>query len=449
MPALAQVAEKTGPPSSSSNQDQSDRNKRERWPEWLKLGAELRGRAESSTSLDSDYGGLYLNRLRLDAAVQPLPWLRLFIQEQDARAVSLGGRSDPAGLRDPFELHQAYLDLGRPEAGWQLRIGRQALAFGDERLVGADNDWDPLGQTFDAVRVDFAGTRFHAAAFAGFRVLQAVRGLDPFDTASRISGLSFEFKTRGSGTLEPYFFWKRGGDTVDLMQNLGHRDVLTPGIRAQGALPQGLDYNVEMALQRGHVVGEAISAWAGHWELGWKPLGDNVGLRLGLEYNFASGDRKTADQRYGTFDDLYPAGFNKYGMADPIAWRNIRYPSLGAELPVTRHWTLYGCYRHYWLASVQDGLYPGGDEYIVKNPAAGTDVGGQALVSMEYIVSKHWRLYAGYGYLLPGGFLRQSGYAEARQTAYWSRVLPSDPCLGNYPDPLDPSCRPECNALSG
>lgn len=31
---------------------------------------------------------------------------------------------------------------------------------------------------------------------------------------------------------------------------------------------------------------------------------------------------------------------------------------------------LFGCYRHYWLASIHDGLYPGGDEYLVKNPAA-------------------------------------------------------------------------------
>ena len=415
----AQVDEETSPPALSSGHEQSDPHWRIPWPQWLKVGAELRGRVESAPAFDSDDGGrFYLSRLRLDAAVQPASWLRVFVQGQDARAVSLDGRRDPVELRDMFDLHLAYIDLGRPEAGWQLRIGRQALAFGDERLIGADSDWDAFGQAFDALLVGFAGNRFRATAFTGFRVAPEPRRLDPFDTASRVSGLSVAFKTPRDGILEPYFFWKRGANTVDLMENPGHRDVLTPGIRAQGGLPDAIDYNVEMALQRGHVVGDTISAWAGHWELGWKPLGNDFGLRLGLEYNFASGDRDPGDKRYNTFDDLYPAGFNKYGMADPISWRNIRYPAVTAETRLTRHWTLYGCYRHYRLASIQDGLYPGGDEYLVRNAAAGSDVGGQALVSMGYVASRHWSLNAGYGYLFPGDFLRQSGYEAAQRNAF-------------------------------
>jgi len=50
--------------------------------------------------------------------------------------------------------------------------------------------------------------------------------------------------------------------------------------------PAPLDYSVEMALQGGRQ--EAIRAWAGR------------------------------DGRHTTFDDAYPAGYNKYGMADPL-----------------------------------------------------------------------------------------------------------------------------------
>src|SRR4030042_949473 len=82
------------------------------------------------------------------------------------------------------------------------------------------------------------------------------------------------------------------------------RDVAPQGLRGQGNLPRNLDYNVEMALQRGHVVGDNISAWGGHWEAGWKPLGRGVGPRLGLEYNFASGDADPGDARHGSFDDF-------------------------------------------------------------------------------------------------------------------------------------------------
>ena len=106
-------------------------------------------------------------------------------------------------------------------------------------------------------------------------------------------------------------------------------------------------------------------------------------------------------------------------MPDPIAWRNIRYPAVGIEMPVTRRWTTYAGYRHFQLASVHDGLYPGGDRYMVRNPeATSTDVGAHMLVSAAYTHSAHWRLYAGYGYIFPGAYVRQSGCPTPLRTTY-------------------------------
>ena len=422
MTSLAQAPEGTeqqqptpGPEASDQRQP---RKERKGLPSWLKLGVELRGRAESSTAFDSaSEDRFYLNRLRLDVAVEPVTWVRFFFQGQDARAFSLDG-GPHEDLQNTLDLRQAYVDFGRPEGGWHLKAGRQELAVGDERLVAADNYWDCFGQSFDAVGMGFEGARVSVDAFTGFRVQPSRQRIDAFDTGSRISGLTAQFKTRGEGVLEPYILWKRGSDTLDLMEHPGHRDVLTPGVLAKGALPHSLDYNVEMAFQRGHVVADSISAWAGHWELGWKPLGREFGLRLGIEYNFASGDKDPANGTHGTFDDLYPAGYNKYGMQDPIAWRNIRYPAIGVEMPVTKRWTMYGGYRLFRLATIHDGLYPGGDEYLVRNPAAtDTQVGSQALVSAGYSRS-HWRVYGGYGYFFAGAYLRQSGYPAALRTAY-------------------------------
>jgi hypothetical protein len=203
------------------------------------------------------------------------------------------------------------------------------------------------------------------------------------------------------------------------MQHPGHRDVAVPGLRAQGNMPRNLDYNVEMAIQRGHVVGDRLSAWAGHWEIGWKPRGREMGPRLGLEYNFASGDRQPDDQRHNTFDDLYPAGFNQYGITDPFAWRNIRYPAVATDVPLTRRWTVYGGWRSYWLATVNDGLYPGGDEYLTRNSDAGSShIGSQIFFSAGYERSSLWRVHAGYGHLFSGKYLRESGHHSALRTAY-------------------------------
>lgn len=389
-----------------------------RIPRWLQLGVEWRGRAESGNAFDdTSSDGLYLNRLRFNVTVKPQPWMQFFVQAQDARVFSGGPQSD--ALRNTLDMRQAYLNLGRGETGWQLRIGRQELAVGDERLVGADSYWDSFGLAFDAIQIRFRSSSYQMNAFSGFRVQPERSRPDPWDPASRISGLSISRTTKGNGIAELYLLWKRGNDTVDLMHHPGHRDVVTPGIRMQGELPRSLDYNIEVALQRGHVVRDGIAAWAGHWESGWKPLGQDFGMRLSAEYNFASGDDAPSDGRHRTFDDLYPAGFNRFGMADPIAWRNIRYPAGSIEMPLRRHVTLFGAYRYFQLANAKDGLYPGGDAYLVCNPnASSTQVGSHVLISVMYVHSGRWKVYGGYGYVIPGEYLRQSGYSRLLRTAY-------------------------------
>lgn len=390
-------------------------------PSWLRLGGELRGRAEFTVDTVQDRDErLYLNRLRFHVAVEPAPWARLVFEGQDARAYSLRSGLRFEEQHDSLDVRRGYAELGQPEAGWRLRAGRQEVAVGDERLVGADTDWGAFGQTFDALRLSFAHEAWHLDAFTGFRVEPTRRRPDRADRTNRVSGVTLRLHTGpGGGVLEPYFLWKRGGDTVDLMQHRGHRDVVALGLRLQGDLPRSLDYIVEMAAERGHVVGDRVSAWAGHWEVGWMPLGKERGPRLGFEYNVASGDGDPEDGWHHSFDDLYPAGFNQYGISDPFAWRNIRYPGVSADIPLTRRWTLYGGWRSYWLATIQDGLYPGGDKYLVRNPAAtSSHIGSQVFFSAGYARSARWQVHAGYGHLWEGRFLCQSGYRSALTTIY-------------------------------
>jgi hypothetical protein len=409
------------PPAVQTSPDQSERfGNVSGLPRWLRLGFELRGRIEANLDREQDLDErFYLNRLRVGATVQPAAWARFHFQGQDARVLGLGAGSDFAGYRNTFEVRQGYFELGHPEQDWQLRFGRQELALGDERLIGADGYWDRFGLAFDAVRLSWVRNNVRFDTFTGFVVTPARRRPDPFDTGSRISGISVQLPTKGGGVLEPYLFWKRGGDTWNLLGDPGHRDVATPGLRAQGSIPGRLDYNIEMALQRGHLAGDAISAWAGHWDLGWKPLGQEVGPRLSLAYNYASGDADPGDGRHQTFDDMYPAGFNKFGTPDPIAWRNISYPAAEVEVPITRRWTLYGGTRFYWLANARDGLYPGGDEYVVRNPdAASSRVGSQLVFAVAYQHSPRWRVGAGYDKFFAGPYLRQSSLPLALRTVF-------------------------------
>lgn len=75
------------------------------------------------------------------------PWYSAFVDGSDA-----SGHED---LRadDGFDLHQAYIAIGNAmESPLTARIGRQELAYGNERFIGK-GDWNNMGRSFDASKL--------------------------------------------------------------------------------------------------------------------------------------------------------------------------------------------------------------------------------------------------------------------------------------------------------
>lgn len=76
-------------------------------------------------------------------------------------------------------------------------------------------------------------------------------------------------------------------------------------------------------------------------------------------------------------------------------------------------------WRWYWLANRGDGLYPGGDAYVVRHPAAASaEIGHQVYFATGYTPSRRCRVHAGYGHWLTGPYLRQAGYHSMLRTVY-------------------------------
>lgn len=92
-----------------------------------------------------------LSRIRLGARVAMNGWLGAFAQLQDARAWGTEGNTLTDASADRLDLHQGYAELGRAERVLG-RLGRQEVALGDERLIGAVG-WANTGQAFDGARL--------------------------------------------------------------------------------------------------------------------------------------------------------------------------------------------------------------------------------------------------------------------------------------------------------
>jgi hypothetical protein len=374
------------------------------------LSAEERGRAEFIRGLgftpgrDNDY---YLHRLRLNLSLDPVPWLRFYFQGQDSRAPSYR-MPVPDNVANTFDLRQGYVELGRTDKGpWDLRLGRQELIFGEERLVGASN-WGNVGRAFDGARLTWRRPRARLDWFATTLVVPLNGHFDrPRLNDARLYGMYGAFENwLPKSVVEPFFLIKTDNRT--------HISVYTGGARLNGKLPRRLDYDLELALQSGR-------AGAVHGRLGYTLSKDPLSPRLLAEYNYATGHG-----RYGTFDQLYPTNHNKYGTADVIAWRNIHDLMAGSEWKPLRHWKLNLDYHSFWLATRNDALYTEAGAAFVRNPAASSShVGDEVDFQALWRATTKLQLGFGVGHLFPGRFLKDSTPGAGYTYPYilWSYTL--------------------------
>jgi hypothetical protein len=382
-------------------------------PTWLRVRAEQRSRYEGFDGAGFTSGrddAYYLNRLRLSATVQPSSSFSFTTQVQDARVVdkSVGPTGPP--FRDEIDLRLAYAQIGSAKARVTTTLGRQELVFGDQRLIGHLN-WTNTARSFDGARVTIRSRPFTLDVFA-----TSVVALDQSEfNESDFDSSQFYGVYGGTTTLvpravvEPYVLFRVGRDLRSERNLPGDLKAATIGVRFVGGLPAGLDYNTEVAAQVGSLGADDVRAWAGHWQLR-KTIPQARGLRVFGEYNTASGDENPTDGTRGTFDQLYPTGHDKYGLADQVGWRNIHHVRAGGEVLVRKGLVAGAGYHSWWLASRRDALYNAAGA-VVARVAAGAESGhvGQELdVQATYTVSPQLQVSGGYAYIFPGAFLKEA-----------------------------------------
>jgi hypothetical protein len=380
-------------------------------PAWLSVGGQLRARAEAYNNggFKPDNSDQYvLTRVLLSARVRPSNSTSLFVEGMDARGP--WKNKAPAGppFRDHADLRQLYFQAGTDSSPRLLRAGRLELGFGDGRLVGA-LPWANTARTFDGARGIVSGKGYRIDAFASSVVKVEQDRFDKNIPGNNFYGVySTIARLAPKAAVEPFFFWRRQSGLLSEAGARGTMNFGTLGLRAFGKLPRNFDYDAQMAAQNGKLGDESISAWAGHWLLGYAFAKTPLRPRLFAEYNQASGDENPTDNKKGTFDQLYPTGHDKYGLTDLVGWQNMRHVRTGLDVSMSKTWTTTARFSRYWLADAHDALYNGGGAVLARSPTgvAGTDVGRE----LDIIASAKFRAGLGFsgglGYFMPGHFLK-------------------------------------------
>jgi hypothetical protein len=413
------------------------------------IGGQVRGRFEaksgfavsgvvgavdfSQTTPDNNY---WLLREKIHVGYKPVSWLNIFAEGRDSSTFS--DKRTPEPEEDSIDLHQAFIGLGDPKQfPVTAKIGRQELSYGDERLVGGF-DWNNIGRVFDAAKLRFENDTLWVDAFAGRVVLANDGEFNVANDYDWFSGVYASTKTIIPKQETQLYFLARNTGAQSPTATTGSpqaggptaRDIYTVGLRFKSLPGQfgGWDYDAELAGQFGNYFEPSLTnnldhqAFAAHVAGGYTWKDSCCAPRLGLEYNFASGDNNPTDGTHSTFENLFPTNHKFYGFMDFVSWQNIHNVRLTSSVKPAKGLTLTADYHLFWLADTQDYFYgasgaarkTGG--YGLK-PANDSFVGSELDLIATYAVRPYATAQVGYGHFFVGDYVKQS--LAATQDADW------------------------------
>lgn len=407
----------------------------------IKPSAELRVRTERRNNVDFSPKGYDLQygaalRARVGLLATPAKNIELFVQPQFTdyfggfplkaddptfKNQISGGNVPGMGL---FEMHQAnvlFKNVGKTPLS--IKLGRQELNYGDQRLMGSF-DYSMFPRHFDAAKAAYAwGTTVNVDVFAARAFMGPVTRTAGFaknvtndpDKGRDVYGSYVRVVPLAGLTVDAYEFILRDGAKA----RFGAEDpgalpdkavIYTTGTRVQFTMLKGLDAVGELAVQNGrrYNVGHSAYAWAAkatyRAPLPLTPL-------AGAESIFASGDRNPKDGKSEEFENLFPTNHFKYGALDLFGWRNIRaqHATLGLEPRKN-----IGFYLDGWTFSLPETTGPwknagGGLVRAGKaSPTDSHDAGQELDLTARYVLHEKVTFYGHYGKFVPGDLVREA-----------------------------------------
>jgi hypothetical protein len=373
-----------------------------------------------------------LLRTRFHLGYSPTDWLTIFGEGQNS--YSTGDQRNPNPQSDgPVDLHQGYVRLGgTKDLPLSLKVGRQELSYGDERLVGAF-DWDNIGRVFDTAKLRYEQGQFWVDAFIGRVVIPDDNQFDQPNWNDWFSGIYGSTRALVPKTeLQFYFLADNASanspkDVTSAGKGNSPRDIYTIGTRFQ-TLPgqlHGWDLNGEFAGQFGDfeyapgtpgvINGQRLNhlAYATHIEGGYTFTVQDLKPRLALGFDYASGDDNPNDKEHNTFVNLYPTNHKFYGAMDFLSWQNLIDPYFKASIAPAKGLSVALTYNALWLATTSDFFYQANQAPRTTggygiHAQEGSFAGQEIDLVATYQPTAFLQVQGGFGHYFTGNYVNQT-----------------------------------------
>lgn len=411
----------------------------------------------------------FLQRFRVGVLIKPTDWLKIYAQGQDSREINSDRPDNPGVLGaegdDAFDLRQAYVEFGNTkDFPLTLKIGRQVLSYGDERLVGAF-DWNNIGRTFDAVKLRWEQKGWSLDAFASSVVVPERGSYNQSDVFNGnetkreqvFSGLYFSTTVVPVQVTDLYVLHLHENTGARyLPAATGNTDFFTIGLRGKSkpgafapdsaavsdgktvadgktaAVPGprkavGFDYSYELAFQTGSLRGLDLTAFAAHGDAGytfdnaWRP-------RVALGYSFATGDEHPGDGDVETFQNLFPTNHKFYGQADFFSWQNVHDLELDFKVQPIKSVTVRADYHAFFQVTNEDSWYRANGTATVRpltTAARNADKyeGSEVDFLVTWAATKNVTLEGGYSHFFAGQYLKDTGAHDDANFGYLQATI--------------------------
>ena len=394
------------------------------------VSADLRERYQTfnnfdfNSAVDNDKSE-FDSRLYIKAKRDFANGLSVFLQPQ---AVLIQNTTQANGTQNfsQADLLQAYLQYDMNNVA--VRVGRQQLVYGDQRLLG-HLGWKDVARTFDGAKVMYKKEKLAVDAFVVHP--SDIVSMTPSTAAPQGQSLvTWEDRTL-AGVYGTYNVTPKSGADVYFINwqhnqqaSVGQgRDMNTFGTRLFGQRG-GVDATFEAVFQNGTWktgVSQQASAYAakvGYTFGEWK-------TRLGIEYNYSPGDDKTDANTHKTFVFPFHTNHAHYGEMDFFSWANMKDLRLSAKTSPIQGLTLMGNVHFLsldkatgdWVNVVGVGnVFAGAPTYTETE--AGTEIDLKVVYKVASV--KGLKVVGLYGIFNPGAAVaeRNAGKADSATFAY-------------------------------
>ena len=362
----------------------------------------------------------------------------------------------------PMDIHQAYVLIGNhKEFPVSVKLGRQELVYGDQRLLGSFR-WNNNARTFDAVKVRWQNALFGVDLWTGGLVYNDHNNLNKSNSQDHFSGAYFNFPKAAKNEIVEAYVYARNverGIATDNWTGVaapfrfpGAQDLYTAGLRIKSKplAYDAWDYGVELMHQFGNrtavfpatTVAAALAAkrlrqdaWAlvlqgGYtWtEHPWQP-------RLALIYSYASGDKSSTDGTSQTFQNLFATTHLFYGYMDLNSLQNLHdvrlaftaKPRANISLAAEAHYQLLDHTTDFWynVAGVPrnfTGAAVGSGKGYRLNPSYSNQLGTEVDLVAAWTFRPYAQIEAGVAHYFRGNYIKQSLAAVGSKDAGYCYV---------------------------